>query len=124
MCVRILSELTLTDAAGNMRHRTLCVGLVIDDAVCADLPQVDQLRGEVARYQARLAELENDFLSLDVVANTEVSINFAEQHGAACRLSYILAEQLWPAPCVSQHHSSWGTHINVLLSWAHKSGPS
>lgn len=34
--------------------------------------QVDQLRAEVARYQARLAELENDFLSLDVVANTEV----------------------------------------------------
>jgi hypothetical protein len=26
----------------------------------------------VARYQARLAELENDFLSLDVVTNTEV----------------------------------------------------
>jgi hypothetical protein len=34
--------------------------------------QVDQLRAEVARYQTRLAELENDFLSLDVVANTEV----------------------------------------------------
>lgn len=34
--------------------------------------QVDLLRAEVARYQARLAELENDFLSLDVVANTEV----------------------------------------------------
>lgn len=34
--------------------------------------QVDQLRADVARYQTRLAELENDFLSLDVVANTEV----------------------------------------------------
>jgi hypothetical protein len=42
-----------------------------DRAVCR-LLQVDQLRAEVARYQARLAELENDFLSLDVVANTEV----------------------------------------------------
>jgi hypothetical protein len=34
--------------------------------------QVEALRGEVARYQSRLAELENDFLSLDVVASTEV----------------------------------------------------
>lgn len=36
------------------------------------LRQVEALRGEVARYQSRLAELENDFLSLDVVASTEV----------------------------------------------------
>lgn len=35
--------------------------------------QVDTLKAELARYQARLAELENDFLSLDVVASTDVS---------------------------------------------------
>jgi len=44
------------------------------------LLQVDQLRAEVARYQARLAELENDFLSLDVVANTEVRHHATRQH--------------------------------------------
>jgi hypothetical protein len=54
---------------GNSVHA--CVSK-FDHAVCCGL-QVDQLRAEVARYQARLAELENDFLSLDVVANTEVS---------------------------------------------------
>lgn len=37
-------------------------------------PQVDALKAEVARYQARLVELENDFLSLDIMANTDVSI--------------------------------------------------
>lgn len=41
---------------------------------CARI-QVDTLRSEVACYQARLVELENDFLSLDMVANTEVSLN-------------------------------------------------
>lgn len=45
--------------------------------------QVDQLHGEVARYQARLAELENDFLSLDVVANTEVRTQQALARAAA-----------------------------------------
>jgi hypothetical protein len=29
-------------------------------------------------------------------------------------LSYILAEQLWPAACVPQHHSS--SHTNALLA--------
>jgi hypothetical protein len=35
-------------------------------------PQVEELRADVARHQARLSELEADFLSLDVVAHTEV----------------------------------------------------
>lgn len=34
---------------------------------------MDGLRAEVARYQARLTELENDFLSLEIVTNTDVS---------------------------------------------------
>jgi hypothetical protein len=45
--------------------------------------QVEALRGEVARYQSRLAELENDFLSLDVVASTEVSLLGHEQRTAS-----------------------------------------
>ncbi|WIA13452.1 hypothetical protein OEZ85_007032 [Tetradesmus obliquus] len=44
--------------------------------------QVEALRGEVARYQSRLAELENDFLSLDVVASTEVDNYDAEMRKA------------------------------------------
>jgi hypothetical protein len=51
--------------------------------------QVEALRGEVARYQSRLAELENDFLSLDVVASTQVGgptghDQEADMHGCNC----------------------------------------
>eukprot|EP00878_Enallax_costatus_P035050 GHUV01039016.1.p1 GENE.GHUV01039016.1~~GHUV01039016.1.p1 ORF type:complete len:873 (+),score=368.34 GHUV01039016.1:750-3368(+) len=44
--------------------------------------QVDALKAELGHYQARLAELENDFLSLDVVANTEAGDYDAEMRKA------------------------------------------
>lgn len=65
LCMCCLKK-TLLAKGGVMVLSPLCCG------VLWVLLQVDQLRAEVARYQARLAELENDFLSLDVVANTEV----------------------------------------------------
>ncbi len=44
--------------------------------------QLDSLRREVARYQARVQELEADFLSLDVMANTDLSEYDAEMRKA------------------------------------------
>lgn len=39
------------------------------------LLQVDALKADLARDQARVTELLNDFASLDVVVNTDVSLN-------------------------------------------------